>query len=479
MRFRLLAALLLVNLFLLPAAAQDTPPGVTIHVVQRGENLFRIALRYGLTVDELARLNGIADPGSIQVGQRLLVPSGDVPEPTSQPLMHVVQPGETLRSIAELYGMTAEDLAARNQIADVNAVYVGQVLNIAAQPAPTTVAAAPVEAAPAAAAPQSLIHVVRPGETLFRIATGYGLTVNELARANSITDPTLIYAGQQLIVPNVTPPQLALDLPPIVSGLDITPLLFVEGQTGRIHLTTTQVVQITGTFLNQVVHDAFDQTNTDHTILIGVPMFSEAGVYPLVLTLTDSAGQATSLNINIQVLAGNYGSETINLLADRTGLLDPSVEAAEQQLLQSVMGNFTPTRFFDGPMGLPAAAPITSFFGGKRSYNGGPYDRFHSGTDFAGAPGAPVLAAASGYVVLADHLNVHGNATVIDHGWGVFTGYWHQTDIYVHVGDYVTAGQTIGTIGSTGRVTGAHLHWELWVNGVPVDPMQWVRQSFN
>lgn len=478
MKLGLLAALLIAGLLLLPAAAQDAPSGVTIHVVQRGENLFRIALRYGLTVDELAQLNGIADPGSIQVGQRLLVPSGDIPEPTSQPLLHVVQPGETLRSIAELFGMTVEDLAARNQIADVNTVYVGQVLNIALPSAPAVVAAAAVESVPEAA-PQTVIHIVQAGETLFRIATGYGLTVNELARANSITDPTLIYAGQQLVVPNVTPPQLALDLPPIVSGLEITPLLFVEGQTGRVRLTTTQAVQISGTFLNQDIRDLPEQANTVHTILIGVPMFVESGIHPLTLTLADSAGQAANLNINIQVLAGNYGNETINLLADRTGLLDASVESAEQQLLQTVMGNFTPTRYYDGPMGLPAAAPMTSPYGRKRSYNGGPFDRFHSGTDFAGAPGAPVLAAAPGYVVLADHLNVRGNATVIDHGWGVFTGYWHQTDIYVHVGDFVATGQTIGTVGSTGRVTGAHLHWELWVNGIPVDPMQWVRQAFS
>ncbi|MBZ0288996.1 MAG: M23 family metallopeptidase, partial [Anaerolineae bacterium] len=90
----------------------------------------------------------------------------------------------------------------------------------------------------------------------------------------------------------------------------------------------------------------------------------------------------------------------------------------------------------------------------------------------------PVLAAAPGRVVLADTLNVRGIATIIDHGWGVYTGYWHQAQQYVQVGQMVTTGQVIGAIGATGRVTGAHLHWELWVGGVAVDPMQWVRLSF-
>lgn len=476
---RLAVVIVLVGFFSFPLAAQDVQPGLTIHVVQRGENLFRIALRYGMTTDELAQLNGIANPGSILVGQRLLVPANGTAV-ADLPQIHVVQPGETLRSIAELYGVSAEELAARNQIPDLNAVYVGQVLSVTAPAAgaPTQVDTAASAEIPSENPGQTVIHTVQPGETLFRIATRYHLSVNDLARANSISDPTLIYTGQQLVITGFEPPQAAPDLPPVVTGLEIAPLLLVEGQAGRVRLTTAQPVQISGSFLDRAVVAASDPDGLTHTFFIAVPVFTPAGVYPLALLLTDAAGQPTPLTVNIQVLAGNYGSEYINLLADRGGLLDPSVEAAEQQLIESIMGGFTAARYLDGPMGLPAAAAMTSPFGRKRSYNGGPFDRFHSGTDFAGVPGTPVLASSSGVVVLADRLNVRGNATIIDHGWGIFTGYWHQTDIYVRVGDYVTTGQVIGTIGATGRVTGAHLHWELWVNGVPVDPMQWVRQSF-
>jgi murein DD-endopeptidase MepM/ murein hydrolase activator NlpD len=105
--------------------------------------------------------------------------------------------------------------------------------------------------------------------------------------------------------------------------------------------------------------------------------------------------------------------------------------------------------------------------------------RVHAGTDFGGVPGTPIFSPAPGRVVLTDTLNVRGVATVIDHGWGVYTGYWHQTERYVQLGDMVTTGQIIGTIGATGRVSGPHLHWEVWVNGVPVDPMQWVIFSFS
>lgn len=468
-----LAVVLLAMLLWLPVHAQDAPAGVTIHVVQRDENLYRISLAYGTTVDELARLNGIPDPASIEVGQRLLVPANGVVSGQAQ--THVVQPGETLRGIADLYGLTVEGLAAANNIADANSIYVGQALTVASASAPATDIAPPVEPE---SPPPSLVYIVQPGETLFRIATQYGLTVNEVAQANSISDPTLIYAGQQLMIPGVEPPQLALDLPVPITSLQVNPLILVEGNTGAFHMTTATSVIVNAAFLGRTLMVISEQNATVHTMLVGVPVFTEAGIYPLSLSVADTNGAIATVNANVQIVSSGYDSEEITLLADQSNLLDPAVEQAEQTLVQRVMSAFTPIRYFDGPMSLPAAATVISPFGTRRSYNGGGFDRFHSGTDFVGAPGTPVLAAAPGVVVLADTLNVRGKATIIDHGWGVFTGYWHQAEQFVRVGDIVTTGQSIGTIGATGRVTGAHLHWELWVSGVPVDPMQWVRQSF-
>jgi murein DD-endopeptidase MepM/ murein hydrolase activator NlpD len=128
----------------------------------------------------------------------------------------------------------------------------------------------------------------------------------------------------------------------------------------------------------------------------------------------------------------------------------------------------------------------TAGFGERRSYNNGVYTNFHAGLDFGGGEGLDIYAAADGVVVFTGSLEIRGNATIIDHGWGVYTAYFHQSEIDVKVGDHVQAGQVIGKVGHTGRVddsagfqnAGAHLHWEIWVNGVQVDPVEWLNYEY-
>ncbi|NOG49883.1 MAG: M23 family metallopeptidase [Chloroflexi bacterium] len=184
------------------------------------------------------------------------------------------------------------------------------------------------------------------------------------------------------------------------------------------------------------------------------------------------------LRFNVQVTSGGYGRQYITLPDSKVPLLVQGVEDNERGLLEALTSRYTPDLYVDGPMGLPAAASMFSAFGAERAYNGSDFNRHHTGADFAGAPGTPVIAAAAGRVVLADTLNIRGVCVVIDHGWGVYTLYAHMSDRYVNLGDFVQAGQAIGAIGSTGRATGAHLHWEVWLHGTPVDPMQWAAEAF-
>lgn len=478
---------LLIWVSMLGVFAQESAPNndFTIHVVQRGENLFRIALNYGVDLNTLAAVNGVNNPANIQVGQRLLVPRAG--NTTDAARTHIIQAGETLEGIASLYGLDAPSLLSLNSLDPVAPLYVGQILMLPALPAPTpnplpTSAAETPSGVPSqSTAPPTteLIHIVSANETLFRIGQQYNVDVNQIARANGITDPTRIYVGQQLIIPGIEPPQLIADLPAPLERISVSPQVFTEGKTGTIYLQSTQPITLQGEFLGRALFFYADEGQTTYRTFVGVPTFVNPGIYPLKLTVTPSNTAPFELTANIQVFSGGYGNEIIRLMEGRDNLLNTNVEDAELILLQTATQRITPTPYFRGAMSLPAAAAVTSGFGTRRSYdNGAQYDRYHSGTDFAGVPGTPILAPADGVVILADTLNVRGNATMIDHGLGIYTGYWHQAEIYVQLGDRVQKGQVIGTIGATGRVTGAHLHWELWVNGVPVDPMQWVQQTF-
>lgn len=444
----------------------DEDPTVVIHVVQRGENLFRIALSYGLSTDQVAAANGISNPGSILVGQRLIIPVASATAVTQSnvPAVHTVRPGESLAAIASAYGLSLESLIALNSIDNPDRLYVGQEIvlsedaSLIENPARTT------------------IHIVQTGETLFTIAQRYNTTVEALQQENALVDPTRIFSGQSLRVPgdNDARPD---GLPPFVTSVSLRPLVLTEGKTGVLSLTTQPGSSVTATFLERELPMIVNTDSSSYVALLPVAVNTPPGIYPLALAVTAPDGSPGSIVMNVQIVAGDYGSQTLTIPADRVGLLAPGVEDNEMQILRSTTTPFNPNRLSSGPMSLPAAAAMNSPFGTQRSYNQGVLVSYHTGADFAGAPGTPVYAANAGRVVLADRLNIRGVSVIIDHGWGVYTNYSHLSERYVQFGDTVAAGQIIGTVGSSGRATGAHLHWELWVNGIPVDPMQWVRES--
>ena len=165
------------------------------------------------------------------------------------------------------------------------------------------------------------------------------------------------------------------------------------------------------------------------------------------------------MTTGVLVEAGRFGYERIDVPAIRNDLLDPAVFARDRERFDAVRYIHTPERLWIVPFQRPCGGSISAYFGSHRSYNGGPYTSYHSGVDFRAPTGTPVHAPAAGTVVLAEPMGLWGNAIVIDHGWGILTGYGHLSMIEVQVGQQVLQGELIGKVGNTGLSTGAHLHW--------------------
>jgi murein DD-endopeptidase MepM/ murein hydrolase activator NlpD len=126
--------------------------------------------------------------------------------------------------------------------------------------------------------------------------------------------------------------------------------------------------------------------------------------------------------------------------------------------------------YFEAPLRWPALGPISGVYGSQRILNGEPRQP-HFGVDIAATRGTPIIAAAGGIVTLAEHdLFFTGGTVIIDHGYGLATTYQHMDSVDVAFGQHVEAGERIGTLGATGRVTGPHLHWALNWYEVRLDP---------
>jgi LysM repeat protein len=208
-RFVLIAVLLMLTFAPLQASAQEGP---TRYTVQPGETLFRIALKHNVTVSDIAAANGITDVTHIYVGQVLVIPVSGQPveqpaaeqpqsvaasQPTGEGVYHTVVRGESLKSIANRYGVTWQQLVEANNLANPNVIYVGQRLFV---PGVTSV---PASEAPAEqpAATGTRRHVVLAGEGLSQIAAKYGVTWTAIAAANNLANPDVIYSGMVLIIP--------------------------------------------------------------------------------------------------------------------------------------------------------------------------------------------------------------------------------------------------------------------------------------
>lgn len=208
--------------------------------------------------------------------------------------------------------------------------------------------------------------------------------------------------------------------------------------------------------------------------LVPVSALAKAETVLLEITAGDKAGNQTKQVVSVHIRPYNFLRETITLNREKTALLtDAGAAKKNRERLEEVLLVSTSVQLWQGNFIRPVEGWISSRFGTRRVYNNGIVYSYHRGLDLANLQGTPVFAANRGKVVLAEALPLYGNSVVINHGQRVFSFYFHMHTLSVRENQVVGKGEQLGTVGSTGISTGPHLHWEMRVDGISVNPVAW------
>jgi murein DD-endopeptidase MepM/ murein hydrolase activator NlpD len=212
----------------------------------------------------------------------------------------------------------------------------------------------------------------------------------------------------------------------------------------------------------------FKQESGDWEGLMPVAVEDSAGTYPIEFLAADGS---TLASVSLTIRKTIFPTQNV-VLAPQIEALHSTTE--ERQTLISFRDSVSDVKYWDDALVAPLPGCVISPFGVARLHNGKPTGEIHAGIDQRAAAGTPIRAVAAGVVKIVQPFNVLGGTVAIDHGQGLETMYLHMSKLNVVVGAQVNKGDVIGYAGATGRANGPHLHWVVYVNGVPQNPQQWV-----
>jgi murein DD-endopeptidase MepM/ murein hydrolase activator NlpD len=203
--------------------------------------------------------------------------------------------------------------------------------------------------------------------------------------------------------------------------------------------------------------------------LMPVYTLQEPGKYQMDFL---DAGGAVLHSTQITVEDAYYPRENLSIAPSISGL-KPS--PGEQATVGKFKDAVTAERYWKEPFEPPVPGCVTSPFGSTRLHNGKLTGDYHAGVDQRGAAGTPIHPITPGVVKIVQKWNLRGGTVAIDHGQGLESIYLHMSAFQAKEGQQVSTSDVIGYIGSTGRSTGPHVHWTMYVNSIPVNPGQWMK----
>ncbi len=263
-------------------------------------------------------------------------------------------------------------------------------------------------------------------------------------------------------------------------GLEAEPLIWIEPRDVQQGATFIVAIDAPGAGFASVAFGgqilSMQREGPRFYTVLGIDALAPVGPIPLIISIADGAGDpVVRRETLIDVQDSQWQTEVVQLDEENRSLLDPAVIRRDAETRAPFLRSHSSDRFWHDIFDPPAAGVITSGYGLLRSYNFRPPSEYHDGVDFAGATGDTIVAPSGGIVLWGGQTQRRGNGLIVDHGAGVTSGYYHLSDFAVTPGQVVQPGQFLARMGATGLATGPHLHWEIVVHGVTVNPVQWIR----
>ena len=251
------------------------------------------------------------------------------------------------------------------------------------------------------------------------------------------------------------------------------PIELFQGGLAEIHVSGENLAAVEGR-MGQTPIDFYPTGSSAFAAIIGADVEAKPGPGKLVLTATKRTGAQRGQVIPVKIKAKAFRREAFNVPPGFDQMTPEALEEIrrEQAAFAQAFAFSTPERLWEAPFRRPVPQEASaSSFGWRRVINGTPRAP-HSGTDLSVPVGTEVVASNNGRVVLVGNFFFSGGSIVLDHGGGLFTMYFHLSEFKVEEGALVKCGEPIALSGSSGRVTGPHLHWGARLSGARVDPLE-------
>ncbi len=252
-------------------------------------------------------------------------------------------------------------------------------------------------------------------------------------------------------------------------NIEILPSLEVnQGETLVINIKSDTPLTNPIYFFKGKKYKIYKKGKNSYKALLGISAIEKTGVHYLLIRDKDSKLEK---QFNLTVAKSNFPIQNIRISGKKSSL---SADNKELKLIANAKKVISNIAYWnDIPFNSPTKGCLASKYGLLRYHNGKPTGNYHKGIDIKAPSGQIINTITKGQVILAQRFRLHGNTVVIDHGQGLVSLYIHMKKIYVKQGDIVTADQEIGEVGTTGFSTGPHLHFGLYINGTPINPVKY------